>query len=249
MPLFDRLGQTLADAARLTSVMLGDKPAQPAWQPPEETPGNVLPRPEAPQSETKTPPTKPPREREAPSRPKPAPRAKPPQQRAPSRPKAPSKPKSPTVGVRPAGSKRPPAGVRPAGSKPPPKTAKSPARKGKKKKAAAEAPANLHRQVLDALHHAVLVVSPGGEVLYANRAMCRQLSLATERSWTPEQLQGVDLAALKLALPASGGGRPRVDAAGELTFLAWDTQLLDERGQPVATVLEKVPVGFDPGER
>lgn len=259
MDLLDRLTRTLADASRLTAALMED-PARrmPPERPPEPAQPS-LPGPEG--AKPKKPEVLPGVAERA--RVRAAAEQTYAQASGGKQPEvSPAEARRP--GVRPAGSKNAP-GVRPAGSKrapaaqdDPPAAKKAPAKKAPAKKrppaakkpAAAALPAGLHRETLDALHHAVMVVSTDRRVLYTNGAMCRYIGLVTGRDWTPEQLDGMDLAALPslAALRLDEDPTPRVAAEGPLVLTTWQSRLLGADGAPIGTLLEAAPAGFDPGD-
>lgn len=116
----------------------------------------------------------------------------------------------------------------------------------------------LYRQALDRLHHAVMIVDLQRRILYANGAMCQYMAMVTHRPWTPAELVGRDVMEFHPSPIVPGTDRrfqelaseaplgPRTNAIEDLLFLTWDSRLLDEDGQVVAYMLEKVPGTFHP---
>ena len=194
MPIFRRLGDTLADAARLAATLM-------------EEPGH---REQAPAPD-------------------------------------PDPPRQPvlTTTHRPAPTR--PAPTRPAPTRPAPPTS-----------ASSRGGGDLDRQVLGALHHAVMVVTPDRRVLYANQAMCQYIGLVTGRSWTAAELEGMDVMDFHPAPSVKGTDRrfhamegaehlaPRTNPVEELMFMTWDSRLLGDDGQVIGYVLEKIPASFNP---
>ncbi len=258
MPLFDRFGKTLAEAARLTSLLVTDPRSRTAPEPPPEpTPANTLTGPAGPSEADRLVKKRAEQRAKALARAEgktvePAARAK---AKAPEKPEA--RPKKPKAEPKKAKAEPKKPKVEPKKPKVEPKKAKR-AKRPKARRPKPALPETLHRQVLDALHHAVMVVSVDREVVYANRAMCRYVGLVTGRDWTPSELEGMDVMAFHPppsvagterrfeAMSGDGDLAPRTDPVDELMFLTWDSRILDEQGQIVAWVLERIPAGFAP---
>ena len=115
-----------------------------------------------------------------------------------------------------------------------------------------------YRQVLEVLHHAVMVVTPDKRILFANQAMCQYLGMVTGRKWTPEELEGMDVMDFHPPSSVEGTNRrfaemagtgylaPRTNPIEDVMFMTWDSRLCGEDGEILGYVLEKIPASFNP---
>ena len=111
-------------------------------------------------------------------------------------------------------------------------------------------------QVLDRLHHPVLLLDSTGAIVYLNQAMLNYVEKVTSTKWKREKVTGKDLAAFhppdvrdrmkeRVAAVLSGQCLPsRLSTAGEIVFMTYDTALSDENGDIVGLLMEKIPVNI-----
>ena len=116
-------------------------------------------------------------------------------------------------------------------------------------------------QVLDKLHHPVLVLDASSRITYLNAAMIRYIERVTLRKWDSARVIGQDVvvlhperaqARMRERIAAVLGGQrlpPRFNTVGDTMFLTYDTALLDESGGAVGLMMEKIPVNLMADER
>lgn len=116
-------------------------------------------------------------------------------------------------------------------------------------------------QVLDKLHHPVLLLDSASRITYLNAAMVRYVEKVTLRRWDSAQVIGQDIVVLhpdraqapmreRIAEVLSGQRLPpRFNTVGDTMFMTYDTVLLDERGSAVGLMMEKIPVNLMADER
>lgn len=117
-------------------------------------------------------------------------------------------------------------------------------------------PGSLLMQVLDKLHHPVLVLDARGLITYANQAMLYYVEKVTHRKWTRTQVIGLDIVALhperaqarlkeRIAAVLTGQSLPpRFNPVGETMFMTYDSVLSGEDGAPIGLMMEKIPVNL-----
>ena len=116
-------------------------------------------------------------------------------------------------------------------------------------------------QVLDKLHHPVLLLDSSSRITYLNAAMVHYIEKVTLRRWDGAQVIGQDIVVLhpdraqapmreRIAAVLSGRGvPPRFNTVGDTMFMTYDTVLLDEHGSAVGLMMEKIPVNLMADER
>lgn len=115
---------------------------------------------------------------------------------------------------------------------------------------------SLLTQVLDRLHHPVLLLDSKGAIVYLNQAMLNYVAKVTSKGWKREKVIGMDVAAfhppdgkaqMKERVAAVLSGQclpPRFNTAGETMFMTYDTALSNENGNVVGLLMEKIPVNI-----
>ena len=115
---------------------------------------------------------------------------------------------------------------------------------------------SLLTQVLDRLHHPILILNSEGGIVYLNQAMLNYVEKVTSRPWQREKVIGMDLVAFhapdvqdrmkERAAAVLSGQRlpPRFNTVRETMFMTYDTPLSNENGDIVGLLMEKIPVNI-----
>lgn len=111
-------------------------------------------------------------------------------------------------------------------------------------------------QVLDRLHHPVLLLDSEGAIAYLNQAMLNYVEKVTSTGWERDKVIGMDLVKVhppdvrgrmkdRVAAVLSGQRLPpRFNTVGETMFMTYDTALSNENGDVVGLLMEKIPVNI-----